>query len=294
MVLFCMTLQQLYYFVEACRYENISHAAESIGISQPSVSTAIKCLEEEFEVKLIKRNQSGFTLTQEGNLFRELATSLLDHANGITNTMINVSKKKNAIRLGITSTTLDFVLPEIINKFLKETPEIEISTKSASGVSLLNDLANDLLDAALVPHVEELPNGFTGIPIRKMEIVCCMKPEHPLAKKQSVTAEDLSKEALVLPVNWYLIAQQVNEFLAKNGLKPRVMHQTNDISAIKSHILNNMAIGFLYREVAEANNEISFVSLDNAVYSDFSLVLKKKGYVNEAMKLFIKHIKSVF
>ena len=45
-----MTLQQLYYFVEACRYGNISHAANDIGISQPSVSTAIKSLEEEFEV----------------------------------------------------------------------------------------------------------------------------------------------------------------------------------------------------------------------------------------------------
>lgn len=288
-----MTLLQLYYFVEACRYENISHAAESIGISQPSVSTAIKCLEEEFEVKLIKRNQSGFSLTAEGNLFLDLATSLLDHANGITNTMLNVSKKKNIIRLGITSTTVDFVLPQIINAFLNKTPEIEISTKSASGVSLLNDLGNDLLDMALVPHVSELPNGFTGIPIRKMEIVCCMNPSHPLASKKVITAEDLSKEALALPVNWYLIAQQVNEFLAKNGLKPRVMHQTNDISAIKSHILNNMAIGFLYRDVAEQNKEIAFASLENTIYSDFSLVLKKKGYVSEAMKLFIKHIKSV-
>ena len=288
-----MTLQQLYYFVSACRYENISHAAESIGISQPSVSTAIKSLEEEFEVRLIKRNQSGFALTEEGELFLELATSLLDHAYGITDTMINMSKKKNIIRLGITSTTVDFVLPEIIDSFLDENSEIEISTKSASGVSLLNDLSNDLLDAALVPYVDSLPTGFTEIPIGDLEIVCCVNADHPLASEKVITAEHLKDEALALPVSWYLITQQMNEFLAEKGIEPRVMHQTNDIAAIKSLIMKKRAIGFLYRQVAEMNEGIVAVPLENVIPSHFSLVLKKKGYISEAMKLFIKHIKEI-
>lgn len=288
-----MTLQQLYYFVEACRYGNISHAANDIGISQPSVSTAIKSLEEEFEVRLIKRNQSGFGLTEEGALFLDLATSLLDHANGITKTMINVGKKKNIVRLGITSTTMDFSYSEILGPFTNENPEIEIATKSASGVSLLHDLSNDLLDMALVAHIDELPMGCVAIPVGTLEVVCCVAPDHPLAIKEKIMPEDLKDMALSLPVAWYSITQLIQRFMNKKGIEPKIMNNTNDTSAIKILIAQKRSIGILYRQTANLEKDIVAIPFADGLYSDFTLVMKKNAYMTDAMHKFIEHIKKM-
>ena len=65
-----MKLQQLRYFVTACRLCSISRAAETLHISQPSVSMAIRELEREFGVSLIARRYQGFALTEEGIIFR--------------------------------------------------------------------------------------------------------------------------------------------------------------------------------------------------------------------------------
>lgn len=287
-----MTLQQLHYFVSACRYGNISHAAESIGISQPSVSTAIKSLEEEFEVRLIKRNQSGFALTEEGKVFLDLATSLLDHTYGIANTMMNISKKKNILRVGVTSTIIDYFLDEVYDPMGKAHPEIEMTIKSASGVSLMNDLGNDLLDAAVVAHTDDLPTFCSVIPIKQLEIVCCVSPNHPFAQKEKITPADLQGEAITLPVSWYTLGQQVRQFMENGKAEPKSINLTNDICAIKSMIYQKRSIGFLYRDIAERDTEMVHIPLGEGIFAQLTLVIKKKSYMSEAMKIFIGHIKS--
>ena len=94
-----MTLQQLTYFQAACRYKNISRAAEELHISQPSVSSAIKNLEEEFGVRLIVRGRVGFTLTEAGEEFFALAEGMLEHADRLQSIMIDKGRKDKKIRL---------------------------------------------------------------------------------------------------------------------------------------------------------------------------------------------------
>ena len=244
-------------------------------------------------MRLIKRNQSGFALTEEGKVFLDLATSLLDHTYGITNTMINISKNKNILRVGVTSTVIDYFLSKVFDPIGKTNPEIEITIKSASGVSLINDLSNDLLDAAVVVHIDELPAFCTAMPIKQVEIVCCVSPEHPLAKKEKITPKDLQNEAVTLPVSWYTLGQQVREFMESCKIEPKSVNLTNDISAIKSMVYQKRSVGFLYRDIAECDTDMVCIPLDEGIFAQLTLVIKKKSYTSEAMKIFIEHIKNM-
>ena len=96
-----MTLQQLQYFVAACRHGNISYAAREFDVSQPSVSIAIRNLEREFGVSLIQRQSHGFSLTEAGNDFLSLAASLLEHTDQISRIMRERGKGRHLIRLGM-------------------------------------------------------------------------------------------------------------------------------------------------------------------------------------------------
>ncbi|MBR6789975.1 MAG: LysR family transcriptional regulator [Oscillospiraceae bacterium] len=108
-----MTLQQLEYFVAACRYGNISRAAEDFDVSQPSISVAIKNLENEFGVQLIRRRQTGFTMTSDGEIMLKMAQSLLAHASGVSSTMQARGHSRNLVRLGMPPMASAILFPTI-------------------------------------------------------------------------------------------------------------------------------------------------------------------------------------
>ena len=80
---FIMKLTQLEYFCVAARYHNITKAAKELFVTQPSISNAIRALEEEFGVNLFFRNNNKLTLTPEGELFYKSAEELLAHADSV-------------------------------------------------------------------------------------------------------------------------------------------------------------------------------------------------------------------
>lgn len=79
-----MKLTQLEYFCVAARYHNITKTAKELFVTQPSVSNAIKSLEEEFGVNLFYRHNNKLTLTPEGEKFYKSAEELLAHADAVT------------------------------------------------------------------------------------------------------------------------------------------------------------------------------------------------------------------
>ena len=96
-----MKLTQLEYFCVAARYHNITKAAKELFVTQPSVSNAIKSLEEEFGVNLFYRHNNKLTLTPEGEKFYKSAEELLAHADAVTSELYEFRKQVTPIRIGI-------------------------------------------------------------------------------------------------------------------------------------------------------------------------------------------------
>lgn len=88
-----MKLTQLEYFCVAARYHNITKAARELFVTQPSISNAIKALEEEFGVNLFFRNNNKLTLTPEGEIFYKSAEELLAHADSVESKFHELRKK---------------------------------------------------------------------------------------------------------------------------------------------------------------------------------------------------------
>lgn len=96
-----MKLTQLEYFCVAARYHNITKTAKELFVTQPSVSNAIKSLEEEFGVNLFYRHNNKLTLTPEGEKFYKSAEELLAHADAVTSEFYELRKQVTPIRIGI-------------------------------------------------------------------------------------------------------------------------------------------------------------------------------------------------
>ena len=96
-----MTLTQLRYFQAVCRFHSVTQASDFLHISQPSISSAIRDLEQEFGVVLFLRQYRGMSLTEEGLHFLELADSLLAHADQVRQAMADIGQKRRQFQLGI-------------------------------------------------------------------------------------------------------------------------------------------------------------------------------------------------
>ena len=108
-----MKLTQLEYFCVAARYHNITKAAKELFVTQPSISNAIKALEEEFGVNLFFRNNNKLTLTPEGELFYKSSEELLAHADSVESEFHEIRKKITPIRIGIPPMLGTIYLPEL-------------------------------------------------------------------------------------------------------------------------------------------------------------------------------------
>ncbi len=286
-----MKLQQLRYFQMACRLNSITRAAEQLHVSQPSVSAAIKELEEEFGVLLFSRQYRGFTLTQEGMAFLAQTDSLLSHAEQTEEILKDIAQKRNLIRLGIPPMIGSIFLPRLYREFRKKYPDTKMSVYEASSQELLYQLAEDRLDLVFLPHMTPFPAEYRWFPVAEMETVLCTAADHPMGARERVRIGDLEGEPLVLFKEGYFQSEMIVRRFREQGAEPNVLLNTSQLSTIISLIQNGSACGFLFRAVAEQYPGMAAVSLDPPLRENVSLVWKKGGFLFSDMNHFIQFIK---
>jgi len=289
-----MTLQQLQYFQTACKYQNISRAAEELHVSQPSVSVAVKNLEEEFEVPLIKRGRNGFTLTEDGEVFLKLAEGLLEHAESVERVMYDRVQKHSGIRLGMPPMTGNILMTGIYTDFCRNHPEINLLTKEAGRKDLYRMLKDGVLDVAFLPHSEEGFPDCNTMEIAEYEVVCCVSKTHPLAKSTAIRPKQLEQEPLVVFSDAFYQNELIFDLFKQSDVRPRVIHTSSQLSTVEQLVTDGIAVGFLFREVADRCKEMTGISFETPVYTRISLVWKKESHLNGAMMKFLSYCKQFY
>ena len=288
-----MTLQQLIYFQTACKYQNISKAAEYLHVSQPSVSVAIKNLEEEFKMPLIQRSRSGFVLTGDGEEFLKLTEGLLEHAGRVDRIMKERAGKHALIRLGMPPMAGNILFPRIYGEFCPKHPDIQLVTQEAGRDDLCNMLKNDLLDMAFLPHGREVFPGYEMLKVADYEVVCCVSDKHPLAARKVITPKELEEESLVVFSQGFYHNELIFDKFKEAGVVPRVMHNSSQLSTVERLIADGVAVGFLFRELTEHSEGMTGIPFEPALRTGISLVWKKERVWNREKMVFAEFFKEM-
>lgn len=133
-----MKLTQLEYFCVAARYHNITRASKELFVTQPSVSNAIKALEEEFGVNLFYRNNNKLTLTPEGEKFYQNAEELLAHADAVRSELHELRKQITPVRIGIPPMLGTIYLPDMYLSLKEEFPDVDFRLYEYGSIKAVN------------------------------------------------------------------------------------------------------------------------------------------------------------
>ena len=193
-----MTLTELKYIVAVAREKHFGKAAEACHVSQPTLSLAIKKLEEELDLKLFERSANEVTVTPLGNEVVLQAQSVLEQAANIK----EIAKRgkdplAGALKLGVIYTIGPYLLPDLVRHVIAKTPQMPLMLQENFTVKLLELLRTGELDCAIL--AEPFPDTNLAIaPLYDEPFLAAVPLDHPFTKQASVTVDQLKAETMLL------------------------------------------------------------------------------------------------
>jgi len=193
-----MTLTELRYIVAVAREKHFGRAAEACFVSQPTLSVAIKKLEEELDVKLFERGANEVTVTPLGEEIVRQAQSVIEQAAGIK----EIAKRgkdpvSGPLRLGVIYTIGPYLLPDLVKQAIERVPQMPLMLQENFTVKLLDMLRTGELEAAIM--AEPFPDtGLAVAPLYDEPFMVAVPRNHPLARRKRISAEELKQETMLL------------------------------------------------------------------------------------------------
>jgi LysR family hydrogen peroxide-inducible transcriptional activator len=206
-----MTLTELRYIVAVARERHFGRAAEACFVSQPTLSVAIKKLEEELDVKIFERGSNEVSLTPLGEAIVRQAQSVIEQASAIKEIAKRGKDPLNGpLKLGIIYTIGPYLLPQLVRQVIDRTPQMPLVLQENFTVKLLDMLRTGELDCAIM--AEPFPDtGLAIAPLYDEPFVVAMPHTHPLATAKQISAEALKRETMLLLGAGHCFRDQVLE-----------------------------------------------------------------------------------
>lgn len=286
-----MNLNQLTYFQAVCIWGSVSKAAEVLHISQPSVSGAIKALEEEFHLVLFERKYRGMKLTPAGKKLYSLSHSLTENAERVSRIMSELGHQQRTVRLGIPPMIGAALLPGLIKNFFLAHPEIHLEIIEKSRLELLQQIDDGTLDLAIIAHAEKIPPLYSSAFITTMETGCIVNTQDKLAQKNAVTVDDFRQHRVVMFPDGYEHAMLIRKRFEKAGFQPELLLQTSQLSTILALVQNNLAAAFIFREMMPDLNDLVYLPFTQPLAIQVSLLWPKETSHFTEMDQVIGYIK---
>lgn len=286
-----MNFTQLKYFIAVCEFGTVSSAAEYLHISQPSLSLAIKELENEFGTMLFNRIHRGMELTAEGKLFLNMSKDIIERVESTEKIMKDAGHNKKTLKLGIPPMIGSLILPVIYNDFISKHDDISLEIVECGRDEMTKKITEDQLDMAFISHDRSIDRALDSLHVGNLEIVCSTALGDPIGQKNIITPTELSKTPLVMFKDGFFQSDAIKTWFSKQETSPNILMKTDQLSTMIKVITSGTAVGFLFKKLIENESNIAWCHLSPAVTIDVSLIWQKNKFFTSGMKSFRNFLK---
>ena len=289
-----MTITQVEYFIAVCKHQNFSKAAAELHISQPGISKSMRELEEECGVALFERNYNNIVITKEGEILLGSAQKFMEHFNELDTTVHSLACSKSILKIGVVPMCGNTVFPRLHRDFLKAFPDIEIQITEETASVLYNLLDHHEIDFALcvTNHLPE--EHYKYYILKESHLELFVPKDSPLAARKTLDLCELAQVPLVLFSDHFGQTKYIRRMFNLNGIRPFVLHQTNQVFTILEYIRSHVAAGFLSEEFAAEETDIVPIRINQFPAAYINLVWARDKSRYPSMQKFIQFVKSKY
>ncbi|WP_100402158.1 LysR family transcriptional regulator [Bacillus sp. FJAT-42315] len=291
-----MNIESLRLFCLVVKEGNMTRAAKLSYISQPAVTKQMRQLEDEYAALLFDRTEGGLKLTAAGEKLYPFAKAIVEDFNRSKEAVKQVIKGNQAfIHVGASYTIGEYLLPGLLGTFKKQMSDVQFSLHVANTPSVLEALADDKIDLALVEGLVE-QDGFLVEKFADDLLVLICAPDHPWGAKKRISVGELADEPMIWREALSGTRLIVEHALQSIGMLAKITSQMEigSTQAIKGAVEAGLGVSILSRlTVAKELNEgrlceVTIEELD--LVRDLWLVQKPKRYPREHVEAFKQFI----
>lgn len=241
-----MNIKDLNYFHQLIKTKNFSQTAKDFKVSQPAVTLAIKRVETEFNSQLFIRNHShqALQVAPSGYQLDEHVKQILNELTLARKELKRISSEK--ILFGLPPIIGTYFFPAVTPLLLQAGLMNSLETVEVGSKDMLELLKKGTLDLALIGSLGQLVDPqIKSRTFKTADFKIIVSPANLLAQKRKVTFKELAGQPFIVLKEGFVHANAFKQMCQRNGLKPRIIYQTNDVHILKAMVKENVGIAFL-------------------------------------------------
>jgi len=235
-----MRLTQLRSFHAVARAGGFTGGAKLLHISQPTVTTQVRFLEQTYGIELFYRRGHKVTLTPLGEQLYAMTQKVFALESETVHMLKDSGQLKSGhLRVGAVG---PFHVTEMLAEFNQRYPGMQVSVRVGNSEAVLETLVSYQTDVAVLAHFTDDPR-FHFVPYRRHPVMIFVHRSHRFAGRKSIRIQDLEGEAMILREVGSTTRKALEEALERAGVAPRVLMEIGSREAIREAVIKGVGIG---------------------------------------------------
>lgn len=264
------SLRKLRYFLAVAESGKVTQAAVDLNVSQSSITTGVREIEEQLGVVLFRRSAQGMVLTQEGTRFLHQVRHVFQAVDEAFDSLQDTSGSlTGTLELAMSYTVAGYFMPPLLARFQRRYPGVQVRLHEASRPDIQAGLLSGVFDLAIVLT----SNIDRGSPLDRQPLIrsprrLWVSSHHPLLSREAVSLQDVvAYPYIMLTVDE--ADQTALKYWQPSGLSPSVLFHTSSVEAVRSMVANGTGISILsdmvYRPWSLEGRRIEHIDLADPI-----------------------------
>ena len=295
-----MEFKQLEAFVAVVEYNSFSEAAKHLYLTQPTISSHIRSLEQELNSKLILRTTKKLTVTARGQQLYDCAVNMLNMRNTLVDEFTSSDKK--IIDLGVSTIPSSYLLPELLGTFSRQLPNIYFHAWQSDSQGVILRVLDGSIDLGLVgSQSEEKDCQFIPFCHDKLVLATPVTPYFLKMQEQGAQLTDFLDQPFIMREKGSGTKKELDRYLEDQGISQsslNIVARMNDLEAVRRSIVQGIGISVLsYRsakDLADSRQMLLFPLDKGSSVRTFYIVYNKNRILKNHVKQFIHFTESFY
>lgn len=283
-------IDKLEFLLYLAQEKHFGRAAEAAGVTQPTLSSAVKSLEDQFGLQIVERGSRFRGFTVEGERVLEWARKLVGDARTMRKEIEALKRGLTGhLRLGVIPTALSFVA-ELTVPFRARYPDVSFTVFSLSSEAVLDRLENLEIDAGLTYTGNESLRRLQSVPLYEEHYALLVRPDSPLAARDAITWREACELPLCLLTPEMQNRRIIDGHLADAGGTRKPTLESNSMLVLYSHVRSGEWVSIIPARFAQTFDEASLLKavalVEPAVTHQIGLVMERREPHSPALEAF--------
>lgn len=288
-----MNIEHLIYFITTVKYSSFTKAANSLFISQSTISKAIRSLEHMFSIEIVDRTSKKFKLTSEGEIFYHSAVKIVQQYKDERQLLeTRLVSRSGTLILGVPPVTITIV-HKILADYQLAYPNIQLRVLEIGANKVYSLLKTGAIDVGILIHPVN-DAELINYPVIKSEVVCVTNEKHAVSKECNITWKMLKEKNFYLLNDTFMLHDMVMSCCKSNGFMPNIILESAQWDLLIEAVCTSDGVTFLPKPIVDkfCFNKVHQFSVHKPDLLWIPTVTyHREKFITTPIKLFLEFIK---